>query len=102
MPKETPHRQTSPPASRGGYNNNYNDRGRAYSRGGGRNTGGYVSRGAGGGQGQQGYQGQMSYGGYRGGRQGQRGGYSQPPQQPVMNIPFGMSPLPLPYGNVQC
>jgi hypothetical protein len=92
MPKETPHRQTSPPAPRGGYNN-YNDRGGGYDRGrgtytrGGRgNTGGYGSRG-------QAYQ---SYGGYRG-RGQQRGGYSQQPmgmQGPVnlgINMPFGTS-----------
>ena len=85
MPKETPHRQTSPPASRGGYNN-YNDRG-AYDRGRGGyargrgNTGGYAARG-------QAYGG---YGGYRG-RGQQRGGYNQQGMQPVnvgMNMPFG-------------
>jgi hypothetical protein len=91
MPKETPHRQTSPPASRGGYNNYNDNRGGGYDRGGGRgaysrgrgNTGGgYSSRG-------QAYSG---YGGYRGRGQQNRGGYSQPPPPPVMNIPFGMSP----------
>ena len=91
MPKETPHRQTSPPATRGGYNNYNNDRsGRgAYTRGRGNTGGGYGgSRGPA-------YQG---YGGYRGRggggqQQQQRGGYSQP-MQPVnigMNIPFGTS-----------
>lgn len=82
MPKETPHRQTSPPASRGGYNN-YNDRGRGgYSRGRG-NVGGYPSRG-------------QAYGGYTAyrGRGQQRGGYTQPGMAPVnvgMNMPFGCS-----------
>jgi hypothetical protein len=91
MPKETPHRQTSPPAPRGGYTNY--DRGRGgYTRGRGGNTGGGYARGGGGGGYQQGYGG----GGYRGGRgQQNRGGYSQqtmPMQQPVnlgMNMPFG-------------
>jgi hypothetical protein len=77
MPKETPHRQTSPPASRG-YS--YPDRGQgrgAYTRGRGNS---YPSRG-------QAYQ---NYGGYRG--RGQQRAYNgmQPP--PVnMNIPFGSS-----------
>lgn len=90
MPKETPHRQTSPPAQRGGYTN-YNDRGGrgAYTRGRGNSGGGYGgSRGGA-------YQ---VYGGYRGrgGQQQQRqGGYSQQGMQPVnigMNMPFGKSP----------
>jgi hypothetical protein len=96
MPKDTPHRATSPPASRGGYTNfgdrsQAYDRGRggAYTRGGGRSRdSNYGTRGA--------YQ---SYGGggYRG-RGGSRGGYSQPPampMQPTVNMmPFGIySPL---------
>jgi len=96
MPKDTPHRQTSPPASRGGYTI-YNDRSQAYDRGRGayargggrtqRDSNAYGTRGA--------YQ---SYGGggYRG-RGGNRGGYSQPPampmQSPVPMMPFGISPL---------
>jgi len=96
MPKETPHRQTSPPA-RGGYSA-YNDRA-SYDRG----RGGYSRGGGGGGRGgQSAYNGrgqayQSGYGGYRG-RGGSRGGYPPPsmgmPPQPVgvgMNMPFGMS-----------
>jgi len=88
MPKETPHRQTSPPASRGGYNG-YADRGRgAYTRGRG-NTGGYGARG-------QAYQ--QYGGGYNRGRGGgQRGGYpapamgmQPPPVNTGMNMQFGM------------
>jgi len=99
MPKDTPHRQTSPPASRGGYTI-YNDRSQAYDRGRGayargggriqRDSNAYVTRGA--------YQ---SYGGggYRG-RGGNRGGYSQPPmamQPPVPMMPFGNSTLNHPF-----
>lgn len=102
MPKETPHRQTSPPAQRGGYTNY--DRGRGgYTRGRG-NTGGGYARGGGGGGGGGGYQqGYGGGGGYRGGRgQGNRGGYSQQPmpmQQPVnlgnlgLNMPFSTTLL---------
>ena len=88
MPRETPHRQTSPPA-RGGYSS-YSDRSGAYERGRGAyarargGTGGYGARG-------QAYQ---SYGPYRG-RGQQRGGFSPPamgmPTSPTlpMNMPFG-------------
>jgi hypothetical protein len=97
MPKDTPHRATSPPASRGGYSNfgdrsQAYDRGRggAYTRGGGRSRdSNYGTRGA--------YQSYGGGGGYRG-RGGSRGGYSQPPampMQPAVNMmPFGIhSPL---------
>ena len=97
MPKETPHRQTSPPAQRGGYNS-YNDRSGGYDRGRGAytrvrgNSGGYASRG-------QAYQ---SYGaGYRGRGQQQRGGYSQQPMamQPPMNM--GMNGMNMFSGKIR-
>jgi hypothetical protein len=84
MPKETPHRQTSPPL-RGGYSS-YNDRN--YDRG----RGGYV-RGGGSGRGNQGsYQNrnyQSSGGGYNYRGRGGRGGYTMPPQPVGMQMQFG-------------
>jgi hypothetical protein len=88
MPKETPHRQTSPPA-RGGYSTPYNDRGRGgFSRGSRGSSGGY-SRG-----GSPAYQQQGGYS-YRGGNQRNppRGGYPVPPAPVMPTLPFGSPQL---------